>query len=162
MPATFTTATAQSPSKSGVSIYADTSGLSRLARDLRLASPAAWKALRTSLRMAAEPVAEDARSRVGYSSRIEYTIKVRTTAGGNVKIVAGGEAAPNAAPIENGGKGFVRHPTFGNKSAKGWTSKNSHPAFLAPAFDAHKEAVMKEIEADVYAVVERVIAGDRF
>jgi hypothetical protein len=149
-------------SQSGTPIVADTRQLSKLARDLRKASPEAWKAYRVAVRAAAQIVAEDAKSRASFSHRIPGSIKVRVTSGGNVKVVAGGDAAPDAAPIENKGKGFVRHPTFGRTGPGDWTSKNSHPAYLAPAFDAHKEAVMDAIERAVGDAVERALKGSSF
>ena len=149
-------------SQSGLPVWADTSGLARLARDLRRASPEAWKACRASLQEAAAPVAADAKAAASYSTRIPGSIKVRTGRG-NVKVIAGGEAAPNAAPIENKGKGFVRHPTFsprpGVPGKVGWTAKHSHPAFLSPAFEARKVAAASKIERAVTDAVERVIAG---
>jgi hypothetical protein len=140
-----------------VSIVADTRGLARLARDLRRASPEAWKAYRVRVREVAEVVLKDAQSRASYSSRIPQTGKVRVLSSGNVVITFGGDAAPDAAPIENKGKGFVRHPVFGNRDK--WTSKGSHPAFAAPALDAHAEEVMRELEAAVCEAVERVVGG---
>jgi hypothetical protein len=153
----FRTPGSSSASRSGVSVVADTKALGRLARDLRRASPEAWKALRVSLRATAQPVLEDARARASFSKRIPGSMRIVVTSGGNVKIVAGGEQAPDAAAIENRGKGFVRHPVFGNRER--WTSKNSRPAFLAPAFDAHKDQVAAEIEAAVAAAVDRAITG---
>jgi hypothetical protein len=77
-----------------------------------------------------------------------------------VKITFGGDAAPNAAPIENRGKGFVRHPTFGRKDGPNdWTSKNSHPAFMATALAAHQEEIAKGIERGVYEATVRAIGG---
>jgi hypothetical protein len=134
--------------------YVDTKDLSRLARDLAKASPEAWAACRTSMRMAVAPIAEEARVRAAFSSRIEYTIKVRTGRG-NVKIVAGGEAAPNAAAIENRGKGHVRHPVYGNRDV--WTEKNSPPAYLEPAYEGGKDKALDEIEEAVVATVERAL-----
>ena len=144
-------------SRSGVSIIADTRSLSRLARDLRRASPEAWKAYRVAVRAAAEVVMRDAKARASFSTRIPGSMKIRVTSGGNVKIVAGGDTAPDAAAIENKGKGFVRHPVFGNR--ENWTAKSSHPAFMAPAFDAHKEEVLRAIEDAVHAAVVRAIGG---
>lgn len=157
MAVTFSTPHAPRASQSGIPIYADTRQLTRLAADLRAASPEAWSACRRALRVAGELVAEDARQRVGYSSRIEYTIKVRTGGRGIVKVVAGGEGAPDAAPIENRGRGFVRHPTFGHRDR--FTAKNSHPAYLSPALDAHREEVLKIIEESVTGAVMGVIEG---
>jgi hypothetical protein len=135
----------------------DTRGLSRLARDLRVASPEAWRAYRESVRVVAQVVLRDAQSRASFSSRIPESMRIRTTGAGNVKIIAGGEAAPDAAAIENRGRGFVRHPVFGDR--EDWTSKNSHPAFLAPALDAHREEVVKGIEEAVFGAVELAVKG---
>jgi hypothetical protein len=157
MPTTYTTAKAPRASRSGVAIVADTAQLSRLARDLRIAAPEAWKACRVSLRAMGRLVADDAKERASFSSRIPGSIRVRVTSGGNVKVVAGGAKAPDAAAIENQGRGHVRHPVFGDREV--WTDKNSPPAFLAPALDAHREEVMKGIEDAVVAAVERVIGG---
>ena len=135
----------------------DTRSLSRLARDLRKGAPEAWKAYRKSVRAVAEVVKKDAQARASYSKRIPQSMKIRVTAGGNVKIVAGGDAAPDAAAIENKGKGFVRHKVWGH--ADRWTDKHSHPAFLAPALDAHREEVASAIEAAVYDAVRRAVEG---
>jgi hypothetical protein len=139
--------------------YVDTRAVSRLAADLAKASPAAWAAARVGLRAAGQIVADDAKLRTSYSSRIEWTIKVRTGRG-NVKVIAGGDAAPNAAPIENKGKGFVRHPVFGNREV--WTAKNSHPAFLQPALDSHREEVLDMIEASVNHAVDLAVGDDKY
>src|SRR5258706_15576178 len=56
--------------QTGLPILADTRALSRFARDLREASPEAWRACRLVLRAAAEPVAADARGRASFSTRI--------------------------------------------------------------------------------------------
>lgn len=157
--ATFSAPRVPRSSQSGVGIAADTSGLARLARDLRRASPEAWKAYRVAVRVAAEPVLADARSRASFSSRIPDSMRIRVMSTGNVKIVAGGDAAPDAAPIENRGKGFVRHPTFGRRGAGEWTTKNSHPAYLAPALDAHRDEVLTAIEAAVYEAVDHALEG---
>jgi len=153
---TFSVPKSPHASRSGVSIVADTRALSRLAMDLRAAAPLAWAACRVGLREAGEVVAADARERASFSTRIPASIKVRA-ARGNVKVVAGGDAAPDAAPIENRGKGSVRHPVFGNREV--WTSKNSPPAFLSPAFDAHREQVLTMIETTLTDAVHAAIEG---
>jgi hypothetical protein len=156
---TLTVSTPKAPkaSRTGIPIWADTSELTALAKDLRRASPEAWKECRKQLRAAGFLVANDAKGRLGYSTRIPASIKVRTTASGNVKVRAGGDLAPNAAPIENKGKGFVRHPVFGDRER--WTEKNSHPAYLGPALDAHREEILTMIEDAVFHAVERAIDG---
>lgn len=70
----------------------------------------------------------------------------------NAKIQFGGDAAPDAAPIENKGKGFVRHPVFGNKDV--WTAKNSHPPFLGPAFEEDREEAMAVLDEAVFRTIE--------
>lgn len=147
-----------------VSIIADTRGLNLLARDLRRVSPEAWKAYKKAIRAEAEIVLRDAQARARQpgpkpgsqgAQRSAASLHIRVTPGGNVKIKGGGDAAPAAAPIENKGKGFVRHPVYGNRA--NWTSKNSHAAFLTPAFDAHKAEVLVAIEAAVLEAVDVVM-----
>ena len=144
-------------SQSGVGIVADTRGLSRLARDLRRASPEAWRACRAGLLAAAQPVAEDARQRASFSTRIPATIRVRVGSGANVKIVAGGPGAPDAAPLENRGRaGTFRHPVFGNRER--WVDQPARP-FLSPALEAHREEVAVALEEAVTGAVERALRG---
>lgn len=123
-------------------ISVDASSLTKLAKDLRQAAPGISKKMNTRLRNAGKLVAADAKVRSSYSTRIPASVKV-SRSGVNVKVVAGGPGAGDAAPIENRGKGFVRHPVYGNRDV--WTAQNSHPAFLAPAFDSQQEAVVAEI-----------------
>ncbi len=153
----YRTPTTPKASQSGVSIVCDTSSLARLARDLRRASPDAWKAYRVSVRAMAQVVLDDARSRAAFSTRIPQSGRIRITSGGNVKVVFGGDLAPDAAAIENKGRGFVRHPVFGDR--QDWTDKNSHPAFLAPAFEAHREEVLTAIEEAVIEAVDVAVKG---
>jgi hypothetical protein len=150
-------------SKTGQPIVVDTTGLNRLARDLARVAPEAAKGLTKGMAAAGAVIAADAKQRVSYSKRIPGSVKVRAGRG-NVRVSAGGEAAPNAAPIENRGKGFVRHPTFipfdklpGPPGS--WTSKNSHPAFLAPALEATAPKVVELIEDALFEAVERAIGG---
>ena len=147
----------------GQPIVADTRQLSRLARDIRAASPAAWKACRVALRASGQTILDTAKANASYSSRIPGSGKVVVTAGGNIKVTFGGESAPDAAAIENKGKGFVRHPTFsprpGVDEKVGWTSARSHPAFLGPALDAHREEIAAAIIAAVGDAVEHALKG---
>lgn len=138
--------------KSGIPVYADTAALSRLSRNLRAASKVAWKAYKVGAAAGAEVVLKDAQGRADYSSRIPQSGRVRVTAGGNPEVVF---TAPNAAPIENSGKGFVRHPTFGHRDR--FTAKNSHPAFAAPALAAHQDAVVAAVEKALVDAISRVL-----
>jgi hypothetical protein len=129
-------------SKSAANVNVDVSQLRQLAKDLRKADPDLGVKLRLRMRGVGGIVADTAQEMASYSTRIPGSIKVRVS-GFTVKVVAGGPGAGDAAPIENRGKGFVRHPVFGNRNV--WTAKNSHPAFLAPALDADEAAVVEEL-----------------
>jgi hypothetical protein len=152
---------------SGTPIVADVAELRALARDLARVAPEAAKGLQKGMASAGQVIAANAKQRASYSKRIPGSIKVRV-ARGNVKVSAGGEAAPNAAPIENRGKGFIRHPIYltydqahsGDDAYKGrWTEKNSHPAFLAPALDATAVEVAELIADAQLEAVQRAIGG---
>lgn len=154
-------------SQSGVPIYIDVSELRALARDLNRASREAGKALRKGMLEAGELVAADAKSRADYSKRIPGSIHV-TAGRTNFRVRAGGESAPNASPVENKGKGFIRHPVFltydqahsgSSKYIKRWTEKNSRPAFLAPALDANAEKVAEIVGNTVHAAVKSAVEG---
>lgn len=137
---------------SGIPVYADTAALSRLSKQLRAASKVAWKAYKVGATAGAEIVLRDAQGRASYSEQIPGSGRVTVGANGNPKIVF---KAPNAAPIENSGKGFVRHPVFGNREA--WTNKNSHAAFAAPALAAHQEEVVALVEKALVDAISRVL-----
>lgn len=140
--------------QTGVPIYADTAALSRLSHDLIAAAPLVWAECRLALREAGEVVAADARNRASYSDKIPGSIKVATR-GAVVKVRAGGDAAPNAAPLENKGRGNPRHPLFGNRNY--WYTNTGTPAFLAPALDAKREVVAEMIATAVGNATDRAI-----
>lgn len=80
-------------------------------------------------------VAQDAKRRSSWSSRIPGTIRVETSVGENregVKIRAGGPGAPHARPYEGlSVRGDVfRHPVYGNR--ENWVEQETRP-FLFPA-----------------------------
>ena len=158
----FTVRTPQT-SKTGQPIVVDTAGLNALARDLARVAPEAAKGLTKGMAGAGQVIAANAKQRASYSKRIPGSIKVRA-ARGNVKVSAGGDAAPNAAPIENKGKGFVRHPVFVPYDKMpgppgSWTEKNSRPAFLAPALEESAAKVAELVEDALFEAVERAIGG---
>lgn len=159
-------------SRTGTPIVADTRQLARLARNLRAASPEAWKACRRELRVAVAPVAADAAARASaFSSTVPSSVRVRVTGGGNVKIVAGGKRAPVGAPMENKGiPGKFRHPLWGSweppsrgfkNHGKQWVdgdprNQMAHP-YLNPAAEAGKGAVADKVLDAVTSAVERVL-----
>jgi hypothetical protein len=139
---------------SGLPIYADTTQLLQLSKQLRAASKVVWGAYRVAAAAGMEVVLRDAQGRASYSSQIPASGRVRVTASGNPEVVF---TAPNATPIENRGRGMVRHPVYGNREA--WTAKNSHPAFAAPALAAHQAEVLAAIEKALVDAVGRALGG---
>lgn len=137
---------------SGIPVYADTAALSRLSRQLRAASKVAWQAYKAGAAAGAEIVLKDAQARAGYSTQIPRSGRVTVGAGGNPKVVF---TAPNATPIENRGRGMVRHPVYGHRDR--WTAKHSHPAFAAPALAAHAEEVVSLVEKALVDAISRVL-----
>jgi len=148
--------------KAGASIVIDTRQFAALARGIRASGPAGKAAVRGAMRESAQIVKAEAEKRSSFSRRIPLSLKARA-AGNNFKVSAGGEAAPNAAPIENKGRGFVRHPTYsprpGVPERVGWTDKNSHPAFLSPALEAHTEEIAELIADRLTEAVAKAIGA---
>lgn len=106
--------------------------MQRLPEELR-------KALRPKLRNAAAVVANEAKARAAWSSRIPATIRVQTSFRFDregVFVIAGGKSTPHARLYESvGQRAYFRHPLFGNRNR--WYSQATRP-FLFPAARAHE------------------------
>lgn len=106
------------------------------------AAPAIAAGLKVGLRSAAEMVAVEARSRSRWSERIPGSIRT-TTRLASARVTAGGPKAPEAAPLNNRGRGGTfRHPVFGDPSV--WVDQEARP-FLQPALGAKADAVADAI-----------------
>jgi hypothetical protein len=123
-------------------VFVDNSGLKNLAKELAdLGAVGVPDAARIGLRAIVNKVRDRARRNASYSKRIPGSIRGRVSVRGfSGSVAAGGAKAPNAVPIENKGKGYVRHPIFVKKAdlpgpPGSWTDKNSHPAFLSMAVE---------------------------
>lgn len=124
-----------------------------LARDLKVASVESEKDFYLGLLEAGEIVAERARENASFSSRIPGSLRVRRR-GTTVKILAGGNAAPEAAPLEHHGRaGSFRHPVFGNTEV--WVDQPAHP-FLTPAAVETEPAVVAVIDKHVDKAFSRL------
>jgi hypothetical protein len=135
------------------SMSIDTTELKLFAKVVRSASPAASRHMREKLREIGEIVADRARSKASWSTRIPGSIKVRTT-GVKLSVVAGGDAAPHARVYEMGSqrnRSMVRHPVFGNRQV--WAQNPTRP-FLLPAL----RDVEPEIMASIVQVIEETAA----
>ena len=137
-------------------IYADTAALRRLADSMRAAAPRVWAGVRRSMAEAGEAVKADAAQRASFSSRVSGSGRVRV-AGGNLTVEFGGGDAYIAVPIENRGQGDVTHPVFGNLRGQASTNRNSHPAFLHPAWKDNLPTVLGAVEASLVDGTRKVI-----
>jgi hypothetical protein len=139
----------------------DTSDLKSLIKDLKAASPAAAKGLRSVVKDAAEIIAVEARSIAAeHSTSIPPTIKARTYLSGgktSAATVTAGKGVSLAALYELGNKGkpstaaTFRHPVF-ERGASGrlqqtddWVDQARYP-FLKPAADNKGAAVQVALE----------------
>lgn len=130
----------------------DTSGLNDLAKALRKAAPEVSKEFGTALRAAGVLVANEAKQRAGFSSRIPGSIRVRRSAT-QVKVMAGNDNAPHAAAFEHKGEpGTFRHPVYGNQDV--WVAQPAHP-YLTPAAEAREAETLVLVMAAVDTAFER-------
>ena len=103
----------------------DVSGLKQLALDLKRADAEGSKLFLKAISTAGDVVAAEARSKANFSTRIPGSVKVRRR-GLIVRVVAGGTAAPDAAPLDHRGLGGTfRHPVFGDRET--WVSQPAKP-----------------------------------
>jgi hypothetical protein len=144
-------------SHSGLPVAVDVEAIRVLAADLRRVSPAAWAATKAGLAKGGELVLKDAQANASFSSRIPSSGVVQVSPSGGVRVRFGGDGAPDAAPIENKGKGHVKHPVFGNRSV--WTNKNSPPAFLSPAVNKNRVQILAIVERTVGDRVVKIVEG---
>jgi hypothetical protein len=125
-----------------VTIKFDATQLQELSVAMRRIAPQTYKASQKAVRAAALEVLADAEDKASFSSRIPGSGKV-IMRGLNARIRFGGDSAPDAAPIENRGKGNPKHPLWGNRN---YWYVTEHGPFLAPAFLA-KQAMLDEVLA---------------
>jgi HK97 gp10 family phage protein len=108
--------------------------------------------LRPGLRAAGNIVADDAKRRAAWSTRIPRAIRVSITFSGSrpgVAVVVNQRKAPHARVYENAGQeGTFRHPVFGRDV---WVTQKARP-FLFPALSAN----VRESLAEIGDVVDRV------
>lgn len=119
-----------------------------ISRDMQRLPEATRKAVRPRLRESGQTIADDAKTRASWSTRIPATIRVTASFRPNfegVTIRAGGRSAPHARPYENfGGRGQFRHPLFGDR--KRWYTQAARP-FLAPAAEAGEKRAALAVRA---------------
>lgn len=118
---------------------ADVDPAMQIARDMRALPEETRKALRPKLRSAGQVIAQDAKGRSSWSSRIPGSIKVTTSFRENrenVKVTAGSNAAPHARAYEDvTGPDDFPHPVYGHRDR--FVTAAARP-FLLPAAEAHE------------------------
>jgi hypothetical protein len=98
-------------------------------------------------------IAALAKSNASFSSRIPSSIKARRS-GARVSVQAGGPTAPDAAPLDNKGRGgLFRHPVFGNKNV--WVNQPARP-FLQPALEKGAPGVIEELNVELDRTFRKV------
>lgn len=103
----------------------------RFGAELKSTTPALRFGFRPTVRNWANVFTAQAVAASAWSSRIPQSFRI-VGEGDNVVVYAGGEQAPEAAPLENDGKrGYFRHPVFGNDDV--WVDQKARP-FFTPAF----------------------------
>lgn len=151
--------------RANASMRIDTGELKLFARGLRLADRKLYLTLNKRVRAAAQVVADDAKQRASWSTKIPSTIHVR---GGAARLsVVAGKGVPYAVPYEYGGKkmakGTFKHPVFAAVGSaryndKGsWPTQNTRP-FLLPALAANREVVLAAVVDAVNETIDEALA----
>lgn len=136
----------------------EATGLRQLGRELRAMRPEIYRTVQKALRAAGEEMAEDARERASWSTRIPGTIKVSASGIDSIVLKAGGgknSTAPHAAAYEHAGaEGTFRHPVHGDPTLTRdewtWVREEARP-FLLPA-------VMENLDGAANLVADTVAA----
>lgn len=112
--------------------------------------------IRPALRAAGRIVADDAKRRAAWSTRIPKATRVSVALAQRrpgVSVVVNRKKAPHARPYEHGGRpGRFRHPVYGNRRV--WVPQQARP-FLEPALEARGDAAAAQIEQAVDRVLRR-------
>ena len=133
----------------------------KLGAELRKSQPDVYRAVKRAVLVEAKIIAEDAKGRAEWSTRIPGTVKASTSQGLTAHVYAGGKDAPHAKPYEHAGRaGNFRHPVHGSptKTRDQWTwvSEPARP-FLHPAAFVRLPETVKAIGAAVVAAADVVI-----
>lgn len=100
--------------------------------ELQSTTPVLRFGTRSTVRHWAEAFVAAALAKASWSrGRVQASFRI-VGQGDNVVVYAGGQGAPEAAPLDNEGKsGTFRHPVFGNRDV--WVAQKARP-FFTPAF----------------------------
>lgn len=137
-------------------VRVDASDIQRLYADLKTVPGNLTRELRNGIKKAADPLADAVKAEASWSSRIPGAVKVKPSFSArnpSVQIVVDPKKAPEAAPLNNGGRsGTFRHPTFGNRDR--WVTQKAQP-FFEVALSGHQHDADAAIEAVMDAVARK-------
>lgn len=141
---------------------ADASGLRKLGAELRRAKPEVYRQVRRAILAQARVIADDAKQRASWSTRIPASIRP-SVSGLSAVVRAGGVNAPHAAALEHAGRqGSFRHPVFADQSLTrsdwSWVSQQARP-FLHPAALDHLDETVRALGVAVTSAVDTQIRG---
>ncbi len=152
-------------SRANASMRIDTAELKNFAKGLRLVDRSLYLKMNKKIRVAAQVVADDAKARASWSTKIPATIRVR---GGLARLsVVAGKGVPYAVPYEYGGKkmakGTFKHPVYAAVGSARYEDKGSWPTertrpFLVPALAAHRTEVMEAMVIAVNETIDEALA----
>lgn len=121
-------------SAEAVTLTVTSSDLSKLYADLKGVEGNLRVELRHGVVAGMKPMQAAVKSAASFSTRIPGSIKTKTSFSArkaSVAIFADPNIAPEAAPINNKGKGGTfRHPVYGNRDV--WVSEKARPFFTEP------------------------------
>lgn len=143
----------------GVEILITTEDLRMLYLRLKEVEPALRVVLRREIVKAGKDAADAVKREASWSSRIPGAVRVKASFAARttgVKIEVDAKRAPEARPLEHGGKpGQFRHPVFGNR--KNWVAQPARPFFHAAieGMDAH-------FEERLFAIAEEIAIAAGF
>lgn len=142
---------------------ANASDLTKLGTRLRKSHPEVSKQLRRAVRAEGRKIADAAKGKASWSTRIPDTIRVAAQGVNTAVVRAGGKDAPHAAAYEHSGRaGTFRHPVFadGSKTRDQWTWVNQQARpFLHPAALERLPETVRALGDAVQAAVDNVIEG---
>lgn len=143
------------PGTSGpLQVHVNTDDLRKLYVDLKGVEGNLRVELRRGIKKAADPLAQRVKAAAGWSSRIPGAVKVKpsfSATGAGVTIIVDAKQAPEAAPLENKGRGGTfRHPVYGNRDV--WVTQAARPFFYAAvssssAVDAVEQVIVQVMDA---------------
>lgn len=121
--------------------------LHKMYTDLKAAPGAMQVELRKGMKVAAQPMVNRVKAGSSFSSRIPGAVSAKVSfsaKSASVSVQVDSKKAPEARPLENGGKGGTfRHPVYGSDT---WVAQKAQPFFFP---NVSKDAEVSKAMSDV-------------